>query len=413
MINVRERAIKGYVIHGKAYALAYVAFFIPMTVLILTVTSLYTRVIVTHWVHEHLKKVSNAQKPDYQIFLSTYISTAIVNWGFVGFELGGYIAWTIKSHDGDVKNEDALITVFFKFLIVLIMASGAAGIASIIINCAKVTTQKKQTDTQPEVQKEVLVDLQIVSSVPIELRDAALFFALAWCYIGKKSEKINFLILKLVVWNFLCFALLITWCLIPVIIIVFITPIQTLAIVFLLLSIFFLFAASIAVGFLAIQSGSISESTQSPTTTSTCKSIRNACTCNRALNTIVTLTICIIFLFIIVLYLYLVRSGIGTGGVLGIAVSFVPGAITAAMALLSKKLLDKYRNPKTDAEPDRELITQATQAPTTNSRETDAESGRESPQRSPPQPKTTETPSPPVEIELFVRGSDKSSLLNK
>ena len=281
-----------------------------------------------NWVQEHLEQVSREEKPDYQLFVSIYICTAIANWVFAGFEIIGCIFWTVKSAGGDV-NETAFLSVWFKFSLFLMIVIVTFLSACCIIKCVTVLVTKKRSEeerTQTKTLCRLVQDFDLL--VPEGLQIAALVFVFLCCYTGKRKSIITLL---LIVWNFLSFALIITWCLISCIIIVFITPIQTLAIVFLLLSIFlFVYIAVAAVGLLVLQKGPSQNK-------------MSRCTCNRVLNTIIICTIGITFLFLISFYLYLVRIGIKTGGIGGIAISLIPGALTAAMALFSRKLLKKYQ----------------------------------------------------------------------
>ena len=130
------------------------------------------------------------------------------------------------------------------------------------------------------------------------------------------------------------------------IIIVFITPIH----LQLYFYYFHVYIAVAAVGLLVLRKGPGQNK-------------MSTCTCNRVLNTIIICTIGITFLFPISFYLYLVRIGIKTGGIGGIAISLLPGALTAAMALFSRKLLKKYQKMKMSPEALVIIITRVTAVP--------------------------------------------------
>ena len=318
-----------------------------MAVLISTIPCLYARVIAANWVHKLLQNIMTnaqktaAQKTDYKLFLSVHIATTIANWAVILFEIIGYIAWIVDSVRGDV-NGMAIATLTAKFCIFLLLVfPGALFIAWFTVNKIPVGTSKKTL-------RDLLIDL----SVPEGLQFAAkISFAFDWCCWQKIKD--NHTIMYLIVWNFLCFALIaITWCLMPFLIVIFISPIQGFIILFLLLLSYFLLLASFALGLLGVKKICNLRGGPLVCATDFCK--LHECTPNRCLNTVVTLGTCIIILFLFGLYVYFVRIGINTGGIVGVAVSVVPAVLTAAVALLSRWLLRKYRK-RQDAESDDQI----------------------------------------------------------
>ena len=302
---------KGYTVQGTAKKDAYLCFYIPTLALLIVIYFLYPRLIITKWASNYLKKISAKEKPYYQLFLSVYFVTVLVNVSYISLEvqhIAGF-EWV----DPGVKLSNATVSKFVVFIV-----------CCIIVN---------------------LIPAYFVSRNSTDLRNLPKFFKTitvlcfgVYCCCCNTSHVARFLL----AWNFLTFTSILVWSFIPTLILVFVNPIQTLAVVLLVLSLFFLSYTSFAVAFTYY---AIADDEQN---NDRLKKYGSLC-----LTVLIVIGVGITLWFMTVLAVILIHRGVSTDGTLGFVLVFAPGIIAGIAAWFSRKVLAQYKD-KQDAPTDEE-----------------------------------------------------------
>ena len=335
-----EAEFRGFTVSEDASDQAYAFFYGPTIVLLFVLVAIFLKIAISKWLENNLVWIANEKKPTYQLFISIYIITAFLNWIFIACELAGVIFWvTIGRAEGQ-----ACKAVTTKFMCVIITLLVALLFAWKISKTFNRKSKKEVPDSIIKLYARIF-SLGCIPWIVFNCRakkrptesvsmhkytsDDSGDHAISIdndCATDANSTDTNECLETmsyrvLAVWNFLVFAVIIVWNVIPTILLIFINPVETLAVLALAVSVFFLFSVSLAILLFKVNS-------KNPTTT---KKI------------VLTLLIIIflVYVFIHTLYLYvrLIDRGINTGGFLGYIVTVVPAVITTAAAWGGKKIL--------------------------------------------------------------------------
>ena len=297
--------------------MAYSIFYVPTLLLLILTISLYVRLLYTELASKYLQKIAAAKKPYYQLFVSVYVVTAVYCWIYIIFEIIGVGLWLYTGAVGSTLS---------KFVLFVLVCSVTFGLAS-CIGKEYSKSRKDSTDWMND---------KLVNTIG--------FFLCGCCcnHVQLKSALKYF-----VPWTFLLFFSILIWSLIPTIILLFVNPVQTLAVVLLSLSFYFLVCTSLAIWV------TVTLNTEQPTlnieqlTLNTEQLTRkHSITC---LNGTIAIALTFSFLFMAALAMYFLHKGVNTGGVLGFILALAPGAITAIAAWFSKKILAHLEDdPRTE-----------------------------------------------------------------
>ena len=273
-----------YVVRSNAESLAYATFYFPTLVLLGLTYLLYARLLPTDAASRYLQKIATAKKPYYQLFRSVYFVTASFCAIYLLLEVTGlYIGISNPSAWGAIGSKFGCFLLFC-FVITLIPAYIIGKYSTSLTN-----------DQLPSIKKRI-----------------KLFLA---------------------AWNFLIFTSIITWSIIPILILALVNPIQTLAVVLLSFSVFLLVCSLLAIYSLALWG-----------TTEQLEEKKLQKYCKNCLNLLVALALSIPLLFTVALAVEFLDKGASTGGLLGVIIAFIPGAITGIAVWFSKKILARYED---------------------------------------------------------------------
>ena len=302
-VSSSDTIYQGYTVQGNARNVAYAIFYVPTIVLLILIFTLYARLTNTNFATRYIKKIAAAKKPYYQLFFSVYFVTAISCVIHIVSEVIGVFIWF------DTTAAPATSTKFciFVFLCSLTL------IPAILI--AKYHSN----------------DLMTVH-----------------CFVCSRFPKISKCLLA---WNFLLFTTILIWSLIPILILVFVNPIQTLSIVLLSLSILFLVCILITIWYTLFFPTGENQENQDVANDGTKGWWHKGMRWCLNLTIFGTLSSC--FIFMAILLVYLLHKGVNTGGVLGFILALAPGTIIAIAAWFSGKIL-KWFEEEEDGEKKKE-----------------------------------------------------------
>lgn len=282
---------------------------LPVIFLLTAVIIVVGKIVVSKSFHKRvLEKIERKKTPYYSLFLSAYVLITILNFVFVIAEIAGVIHWCVA--DGDAIQ--SVLIKLLVFLLSLLLAFFAALFSSLVL--------KAHTD-----------DRQI--KLPETIFHVSTFYV--WWICGKckgdegtaagSSQSFTWLLMTL---NIELFAVIVTWNLIPIVLLIFVNPVKTAAGVSFVLSLFLLSPIILTLIFQTYAS-----------TQSHSKFIKKLA--STALN--ICITFCILYVVIIWVSTYqnIVERGADTGGAVMFAVTFLPPTILAAAAIGGRRLLHK------------------------------------------------------------------------
>lgn len=296
---------RGYISNDNGFVIYSIL--VPVILLTTAVTIVVGKIVLSKSFHKSvLEKTESKKKQPYNfLFLTAYILIAIVNCVFVGAEIIGIFIWC-------GKEESAHRTVLIKLLVFGFSILLAIIVAGLTNREFEMLTERPQTK----------YTVARVSKLCVSQRTAA----------GSKRFCIAQLLMIL---NIELFAVIITWNLIPIVLLIFVNPVKTIAGVSFVLSLFVLFPIT-----LTLIAKSYEGSIQFHTNDST-----QSCTCVNIKSNLINFWIIICILYVVFIwvttYQRIVQRGADTGGAVMFAVAFLPPAILSAVAIGAKRLLHK------------------------------------------------------------------------
>lgn len=298
---------RGYTTQKATFASAFFIMGTLTTMLmVVAMLALVREVHMSRLFGDYIKRALSGERPHSILLVSVYIDTAVTNWCFFITELVNLIVWFKVTTDQSYERYSngiaysslrvAIITKFFLFLLVCAL--------SVVI--AIHLTHKSQHST----------------NLPKQIQWTVLLFSFGfifYCFIYYLKERTQQMVYKtLVAWNFLVFIMVVTWSIVPTLILIFATPLPTIAITTFFVSLFFLALFSFAIA-LAYPSASY-----------------------KCINISLTVVAGIMLIMMFLAYLAIIRSGFSANGFAEIFITLGPPIFTAAAAWLSRKFLQKF-----------------------------------------------------------------------